>query len=46
MKWVGIVLKEREAIEEDVEDIESKWDCIAVIAQLVLIATRRGELAS
>jgi len=40
MKWVGIVLKEREVIEEDMEDIESRWDCIAVIAKLVLITTR------
>ena len=42
MKWVGMVLKGRDEMEAELEDIESRWGCRDVVIEcmIVLTATR------
>ena len=42
MKWVGMVLKGREEMEAELEDIESRWGCrdVVIVCMILLTATR------
>jgi len=46
MKWVGMVLKGREEMEAELEDIESRWGCRdVVIVWMILLTATRPEIA-
>jgi hypothetical protein len=45
MKWVGIVLKGREEMEAELDDIESRWGCRdVVIIRMILLTATRSEI--